>query len=130
MVARQALPKDDDELDDLGFVLNGHRDGAPAKIDVGLTKDKQTIVFLTRVQQAKTGPRKQDTELRIPLDAIKKALRYLDPPDRLVLPGDDGLNISLDTVPARTVVPGVPMTADELQIGGVPVEDDFVPPSA
>ena len=129
-MARQALPKDDDSVDGFGIVLIGLRDGTDAKVDVGLTKDGETVVLLTRVQQAKTGPRKPDTELRLPLESLKRALRLLAPdPPGLFLPLSPEATVTPIDQPARTPVPGVPMTADELQIGGVPVEDDFTPPS-
>ena len=123
-MARQALPKGS-SLDDFGIVLTGRRDGVDAKVDVTLSDDGDEIVFLTRVQQAKTGPRKQDTELRVPLAALRRALTLLSPVSL-----EEAMNVpfsALNPAPQVVAPTGVPMTADELQIGGVPVVDDFTP---
>jgi hypothetical protein len=130
MVARQALSKDKPELDGFGFVINGEVGGTPAKLDLTVTADKETLVVTTRVEQAKSGPRRKDTEIHLPLAALKKALMLLDPPNRLLLGSDVyGVDGELPAGGAAVIPAGVPLSKDELQIGGVPVEDDFTPPS-
>ena len=119
-------------VSDLGFVISGEVDGHAAKIDVGLNGDED-IVLTTRVQQARSGPRRKDTEIRIPVQSLKKALRLLSPDNAgLLLPPQQGLSgIAGEAVGPGG--PGYPMTPDELdaaQIGGVDVEDDFTPPGA